>query len=205
MMKNFKLCIIVFLIALSTTSSAWAKSFSSKEGGFSIYLPDEWTPMPDGHSIDISQEGKILSEEDIDIFAINGMYLPFLDQTAHKAGKSRGLLVTKQAISDYGGVFSGKNTKEISREFVEPMKGDSRLKGEVKSEIRKFGGLEWAKVSWKTEEYDSNNKNGFLTLCNNTQYFTVRDGFIYVFLYVADERIADEPLFDKIMGSVKLQ
>ncbi|MDR1965092.1 MAG: hypothetical protein LBQ36_00155, partial [Synergistaceae bacterium] len=72
-MKKASALATSLLIALLAASAAFAATFTSDKGGFSIDLPNGWQPLPD---------------EQLAAGAASGVYLLAMDQAALQQGKS---------------------------------------------------------------------------------------------------------------------
>jgi hypothetical protein len=87
------------------------------------------------------------------------------------------------------------SAKEFAAAQAEQMKAVPGLKGEIKTDVKSIGGLEWAKVAYTVEA------NGMTIAV--AQYSAFDGDSLYSFVYTVDDLSAREPDIEKSMGSFK--
>jgi hypothetical protein len=178
-MKKSVLCASM-LVVLFAVGAAFAASFSSEKGGFSIDLPDGWEPMP---------------KEQLEAMEASGTYLMAMDQKAIAAGKS--LSVTGMKVTVPEAAKSTSINNDFAAAQAEQIKAVPNIKGDVKSEVKKFGGLDWSKLAYSMDA-------GGMTIFLG-QYTTFSGDSMFTFTFTGVDAKADEPVFDKSMGTFKLK
>ncbi|MDR1483061.1 MAG: hypothetical protein LBI74_10595 [Synergistaceae bacterium] len=173
-MKKSMICVSV-LVVLLAAGVAFAAPFSSEKGGFSINLPDGWDPMP---------------KEQIETMEAGGTYLMAMDQKAVAAGKSYSVTGVKVAVP-------AQSASDFASAQAEQMKAAPNIKGDVKSEVKNFGGLDWAKIAYTIDA-------GGMAIFT-AQYTAFSGDFMYSFTFTGADMKVDEPVFDKSMGTFKIQ
>jgi hypothetical protein len=163
-----KCYILSILITLLAASCSFAATFTSANG-FSIDLPDGWQAL--------SQEQMKTMGGSTDLFA--------RDPEAAKSGKTLSVTGKKSTVSDKATVAS----------VVDQLKADPRIKGDVKSEVKSFGGFDWTKLTYNLEV------NGKIR--GIAQYIAINSNFLYTFSFSADDLSAYEPIFDRAMESFR--
>jgi hypothetical protein len=177
-MKKSILCASM-LVVLLATGTAFAAAFSSEKGGFSIDLPAGWDPMP---------------KEQLDAMEASGAYLMATDQKAVAAGKSLSVTGLKVAVPE---AAQSTSAKDLASAQADQIKALPNIKGDVKSEVKTFGGLEWAKLAYSMDA-------GGMTIFM-AQYTSFSGDSMYTFTFTGADMNADEPVFDKSMGTFKLK
>jgi hypothetical protein len=177
-MKKSVLCASM-LVILFAAGAALAASFSSEKGGFSIDLPDGWDPMP---------------KEQLDAMEASGTYLMAMDQKAIAAGKSLTMTGMKVTVPE---TAKSASIKDFTSTQAEQIKAVPNIKGDVKSEVTKFGGLEWSKLAYSMDA-------GGITIFMG-QYTAFSGDSMFTFTFTGSDASADEPIFDKSMETFKLK
>jgi hypothetical protein len=175
-MKKASVFAASLLIALLAAGAAFAVTFTSDEGGFSIDLPDGWQPLPD---------------EQLAASAAGGVYLMAMDQAALQQGKSLSLNGAKSPVPAEARI----SAKDFAASQAEQMKAVPGLKGDVKTDVKSIGGLEWAKVAYTVES------SGVTVAV--AQYSAFDGESLYSFIYTVDDLSAREADIEKSMATFK--
>jgi hypothetical protein len=80
---------------------------------------------------------------------------------------------------------------------VEQMKAIPNIKGDIKSEVKKFGSLEWSKLAYTMDA-------GGMTIFM-AQYTAFSGDSMFAFTFTGSDMGTDEAVFDKSMGTFKLK
>jgi hypothetical protein len=132
-----------------------------------------------------------LPDEQLAAGAASGVYLLAMDQAALQQGKSLSLNVTKNPVPAEARI----SAKEFAASQAEQMKVVPRLKGEIKTDVKSIGGLEWAKVAYTVET------NGMTAAV--AQYSAFDGDSLYSFVYTVDDLSAREADIEKSMSTFK--
>jgi hypothetical protein len=156
--------------------AAFAAPFSSEKGGFSIDLPAGLEPMP---------------KEQMEPMEASGTYLMATDQKAMMEGKNLSVTGVKAATPE------SVSISDFAAAQVQQAQALPNVKGDVKSELKNFGGLEWAKTAY---EMDAGGMTIFMA-----QYTAFSGDFMLSFTFTGTDMNSDESVFDSSMETFKLQ
>jgi hypothetical protein len=154
--------------------NAFAATFTSDKGGFSIELPSGWEPMP---------------KEQLEAMAAGGTYLMATDQAALQAGKALTLAVTKTPVP-----AASMTTQALAAGMSGQAAAIPGVK-DVKSELKKVGGTEWAVLSYTVDVSGVS--------AASVTYSSVKDGNLVNLVFTLDKLTGNESLVEKTVSSYK--
>jgi hypothetical protein len=127
-MINWRFCFLAVLLVTLAAGGAFAATFKSEKGGFSIELPKGWEPLP---------------KEDLEPLANSNVYLVAIDRAALKAGRTLSLTITK---ADVPASYTVEKLASV------PLSGQMAANAKnIKKELKKLGGAEWVINSYTKE------------------------------------------------------
>jgi hypothetical protein len=167
--QSMKLFLLSLLVVFFVVDCAFAVTFTSEDGGFSIDLPEGWQPL--------SPEQMKTMGSRTSLFA--------RDPEAAQQGKTLSVTGLKASVSDKVTVVS----------VVDQIRAQSGVKGDVKSEVKSFGGFDWTKLTYAMEVRGE-------TL-GIAQYIAISDNFLYTFSFTANDLGVYDAIFDRVMESFR--